>query len=95
MASSFAASACAFAVLPSLVRDLPSSATAIRLAASGTTAGARPDSIQAFIPGASWEMLRTHCEEAHPEACRDVVGLGKAGVRELRRRLGLGMGVHP
>lgn len=40
-------------------------------------------------------MLRTHCEEAHPEACRDVVGLGKAGVRELRRRLGLGMGVHP
>ncbi|KAJ7476875.1 hypothetical protein B0H11DRAFT_1302903 [Mycena galericulata] len=55
--------------------------------AAGTTR------IQAFVPGASWEMLRTHCEEAHPEACRDVVGLGRAGVRELRRRLGLGLGV--
>ncbi|KAJ6544313.1 hypothetical protein B0H19DRAFT_299429 [Mycena capillaripes] len=46
--------------------------------------------IKAFLPGASWDMLRTHSEEAHPDACRDVVGLGLAGVRELRRRLGLG-----
>ncbi|KAJ7661473.1 hypothetical protein DFH06DRAFT_374288 [Mycena polygramma] len=55
---------------------------------------ARLGPIKAFLPGASWDMLRTHCEEAHPDACRDVVGLGQAGVRELRRRLGLGHLAH-
>ncbi|KAJ7683557.1 hypothetical protein B0H17DRAFT_31802 [Mycena rosella] len=62
------------------------------LAATGSKPRAAP--IQAFVPGASWDMLRTHCEETHPEACRDVAGLGPAGVRELRRRLGLGMGMQ-
>ncbi|KAJ7499856.1 hypothetical protein FB451DRAFT_46765 [Mycena latifolia] len=64
------------------------------LAASSSKASAAGGPIQAFVPGASWDMLRTHCEEAHPDACRDVAGLGPAGVRELRRRLGLGMGVQ-
>ncbi|KAF7324438.1 hypothetical protein MVEN_02641600 [Mycena venus] len=56
---------------------------------SKTNASACSGPIKAFLPGAPWELLRTHCEEMHPEACRDVVGLGQAGVRELRRRLGL------
>ncbi|KAJ7250435.1 hypothetical protein C8J57DRAFT_1239384 [Mycena rebaudengoi] len=59
-------------------------------AADATTTKLPHGPIQAFAPGASWEALRTHSEEAHPEACADVVGLGRAGVRELRRRLGLG-----
>ncbi|KAJ7623570.1 hypothetical protein FB45DRAFT_1031489 [Roridomyces roridus] len=65
------------------------------LAASSKSNKSGTGAIQAFIPGASWEMLRIHCEEAHPEACRDVVGLGPQGVRELRRRLGLGVSVLP
>ncbi|KAJ7124510.1 hypothetical protein C8R44DRAFT_734983 [Mycena epipterygia] len=64
------------------------------LAVTSTSGKPAPGPIQAFGPGASWDMLRTHCEAAHPEACRDVVGLGQAGVRELRRRLGLGAGVQ-
>ncbi|KAJ7235295.1 hypothetical protein B0H12DRAFT_1141799, partial [Mycena haematopus] len=50
----------------------------------------------ALAPGQSKRSLparrgtpRTHCEELHPEACQDVVGLGQPGVQELRRRLGL------
>ncbi|KAJ7695865.1 hypothetical protein B0H14DRAFT_3658419 [Mycena olivaceomarginata] len=69
------------------------------LAASGSGSG-RPTSgargpIKAFLPGASWDMLRRHCEETHADACRDVVGLGQAGVQELRRRLGLAGPVQP
>lgn len=63
------------------------------LAATSTAPSAAGGPIHAFVPGASWDMLRAHCEEAHPAACRDVARLGPAGVRELRRRLGLGMGV--
>ncbi|KAF7376417.1 hypothetical protein MSAN_00057200 [Mycena sanguinolenta] len=48
--------------------------------------------IKAFLPGASWDVLRKHCEEMHAEACQDVVGLGQQGVQELRRRLGLAAG---
>ncbi|KAJ7039407.1 hypothetical protein C8F04DRAFT_1086655 [Mycena alexandri] len=62
------------------------------LAAPNAAGGTRRGPIQAFLPSASWDALRSHCEEAHPEACRDVVGLGQAGVQELRRRLGLGRG---
>ncbi|KAJ7775686.1 hypothetical protein DFH07DRAFT_984711 [Mycena maculata] len=68
------------------------------LAATGSKTSApatRPGPVHAFVPGASWDMLRSHCEEAHPEACRDVVNLGKAGVCELRRRLGLGTASRP
>ncbi|KAF7331101.1 hypothetical protein MVEN_02450400 [Mycena venus] len=46
-----------------------------------TNASACSGPIKAFLPGVPWELLRTHCEEMHPEACRDVVGLGQAGVR--------------
>ncbi|KAJ7196977.1 hypothetical protein GGX14DRAFT_574475 [Mycena pura] len=59
------------------------------LVTKGSATETRTGAVQAFLPGSSWEMLRSHCEEEHPEACRDVVGLGEAGVRELRRRLGL------
>ncbi|KAF8173877.1 hypothetical protein K438DRAFT_1772024 [Mycena galopus ATCC 62051] len=65
------------------------------LAASTTSSkdkhGPSAGPIRAFVPGVSWEMLRTHSEEMHSEACRDVVGLGQSGVQELRRRLGLGV----
>ncbi|KAK7053747.1 hypothetical protein R3P38DRAFT_3171086 [Favolaschia claudopus] len=60
------------------------------LLAAGNVSARNSLPIKAFLPGASWDMLRTHSEESHPEACQDVVGLGPAGVQELRRRLGLG-----
>ncbi|KAJ6473163.1 hypothetical protein C8R45DRAFT_408105 [Mycena sanguinolenta] len=56
---------------------------------SSGQSSARLGSIKAFFPDASWDVLCKHCEEVHPEACQDVVGLGQPGVQELRRRLGL------
>ncbi|KAJ6615475.1 hypothetical protein B0H10DRAFT_2040655 [Mycena sp. CBHHK59/15] len=61
---------------------------------TATKSNARASPVQSFSPSESWQMLRMHCEDAHPEACQDVVGLGREGVRELRRRLGLSMGTR-
>ncbi|KAF7291822.1 hypothetical protein HMN09_01242400 [Mycena chlorophos] len=43
--------------------------------------------VHAFAPDASWELLRSHCEEMHPTACADVARLDADCLRELRRRL--------
>ncbi|KAJ7155403.1 hypothetical protein C8R43DRAFT_999667 [Mycena crocata] len=67
----------------------------LRLAATSTKHSTRPSQIKAFVPGAAWDILRAHCEESHPDACRDVIGLGKVGVQELRRRMGLQMPMPP
>ncbi|KAJ7015767.1 hypothetical protein C8F04DRAFT_1171737, partial [Mycena alexandri] len=40
--------------------------TASSLAAPNAAGGTRRGPIQAFLPSASWDALRSHCEDAHP-----------------------------